>query len=209
MGPFLDSVAKSLTKAKEDSNAFLKHYGDFTAFLHRQEFDLFLRKDALLFWDPSGQYLTFSDKDHWADKHPFNFPGPFYSGESDTCGTGVWCAPDNVMNDSYCFEYIFRQPASYYELLCTVEAATTEFFESYSSNGNDHWTHQACKEWWRNKEDLLVDLTRAEVAKMNNGQAQLYSNYLRGEAETDLRRYCYFLENGEYPREGNAALPTL
>jgi hypothetical protein len=47
------------------------------------------------------------------------------------------------------------------------------------------------------------------VVEMNQGQAQHYIDYLNGEAEMDLRRYCYFLENGIYPLNEQAILPEL
>lgn len=209
MAPFEARLADHFVKAELDSKKFLAHYGDFTDFLYRPGFDHFLRKEVLFFWDPSGEYLAFLDTDHWQEKHPFNFPGPFYSGESDTCGTGVCQAPSNVMNDEHCCEYVFKQPTTYYEFLCVVDAAAVEVFDSFSSNGNDYWTVQECRTWWRNREHLLSSLANEELIKMNNGQAQLYIDYLNGEAEMDLRRYCYFLENGVYPTNSSTILPEL
>ncbi|MBD2768355.1 hypothetical protein IC235_10665 [Hymenobacter sp. BT664] len=206
---FSPRLAEGFLSIEEESRKFLEHYGDFTTFFYRPCFDRFLRKEVLLFREPEGKNLAFLDEDHWARKHPFNFPGPFYSGESDTCGMGVEQAPENVMNDADCCEYVFKQPTSYYELLRVLDAAAVEVFDSYSSNGNEYWTYELCKNWWRNKEQLLNNLASAEVAEMNNGQAQLYIAYLNGPAETDLRRYCYFLENGQYPQENSIALPEL
>ena len=70
-----------------------EHYGDFHTFLHRPSFDKFVRKEFLPAWKPDNPHLQFLDHDHWLNKHPFNFPGPFYTGESDTCGTGICQAP--------------------------------------------------------------------------------------------------------------------
>jgi len=52
-------------------------------------------------------------------------------------------------------------------------------------------------------------LVTKEVMAKNEGQAQLYLDYLNGEAETDLRRYCYFLEHGVYPLNEQTVLPEL
>jgi hypothetical protein len=192
-----------------ESKRFIAYYGNFNSFLSTPHFDTFLRTEVLFFREPDNQYNTFLDENHWQEKHPFNFPGPFYTGYSDTCGTGVWEAPSNVMNDANCQEYVFRQPKDFAELLQVLDAAAAEVFDSYSSNGNDYWTYEACKEWWSNRAQLIVALMDEELVRMNNGQAQAYINYLNGEAETDLRRYCYFLIHGSYPVEGTAALPSL
>jgi len=207
--PFAADLAEHFAQSERDSKKFLEQYGDFTTFLHRPNFDQFLRKEVLFFRNPSTQHLAFLDNDHWQEKHPFNFPGPFYSGASDSCGTGQCQAPGNVMHDAYCQEYVFRQPTTYFEFLGVVDAAAVEVLDSYSSNGNDRWTYPECKTWWRNRALLLSSLTKEELVEMNSGQAQLYIDYLNGEAEMDLRRYCYFLENGVYPTTATVVLPEL
>ncbi|MGI4873951.1 MAG: hypothetical protein ACRYFX_22555 [Janthinobacterium lividum] len=209
MATYHARLAEDFKQAEVASQEFEQHYGEFTSFFYRPGFDLFLRKQVLLFWEPSLKDKTFLDTNHWSEKHPFNFPGPFYTGESDTCGTGIAQAPVNVANDMHCCEYIFKQPTSYYELLCVLNAAAVEVFDSYSSNGNDYWTYASCKQWWRNRDGLLRHLTRKEVIDTNDGQAQLYLDYLNGEAEMDLRRYCYFLEHGLYPLKDHTTLPEL
>lgn len=133
------------TGTEEESKKLLEHFGDFYTFLYLPDFDKFIRKEVLLFREPTGQHLAFLDKDHWTEKHPFNFPGPFYSGTSDTCGTGVREVPENVMNDANCCEYVFKQPTNYHELLYVLDAAAVEVFDSYSSNGNNYWTYELCK----------------------------------------------------------------
>jgi hypothetical protein len=202
-------LADDFRQATAKSAAFEQQYGEFTAFLYRPDFDVFLRRQVLDFWEPEAVDKTFLDKSHWLEKHPANFPGPFYAGESDSCGTGIGTAPANVANDAWYREYIFRQPASYYELQGVLNAAAIEVFESYSANGNEHWTYAACRQWWCNRPQLLHSLGRPNVLAANAGQAQHYAEYLRGPAEMDLRRYCYFLENGVYPPAASTALPAL
>jgi hypothetical protein len=206
---YLALVKDDLAQAKADSLKLSAQYGDFTAFFYRSDFDLFLRQEVLLFQQPTTDYLAFLDNDHWGAKNPFNFPGPFYSGESDTCGTGPDQAPANVMLDADGCEFVFKQPATHYELLCVVNAAAVEVLDSYSSNGNDHWTTETCRNWWHNRGPLLRALQGEKIIKRNEGQAQLYFNYLQGTAEMDLRRYCYFLETGDYPVAECTALPAL
>jgi hypothetical protein len=90
-----------------------------------------------------------------------------------------------------------------------VNAAAVEVQDSYSCNGNDHWTTEACRRWWHNRGPLLRTLQEANFVKRNEGQAQRYFNYLQGAAEMDLQRYCYFLETGQYPVAEGTALPEL
>jgi len=209
MKQYLALVKDDLAQAEADSLRLSTHYGDFAAFFYRPDFDLFLRQEVLPFQQPTTDYLAFLDNDHWGAKNPFNFPGPFYSGESDTCGTGLDQAPANVMLDANGCEFVFQQPATYYELLCVVNAAAVEVLDSYSSNGNDHWTTEICRNWWHNRGPLLRALQEEKIVKRNEEQAQLYFDYLQGAAEIDLRRYCYFLETGHYPATEGTALPAL
>lgn len=206
---YLALVKDDLAQAQADSLRLSAQYGDFTAFFYRADFDLFLRQEVLPFQQPTTAYLAFLDHDHWGAKNRFNFPGPFYAGESDTCGTGLDQAPTNVMLDADGCEFVFKQPATHYELLCVVNAAAVEVLDSYSANGNDHWTTETCRSWWHNRGPLLRALQGEKIVKRNEGQAQLYFDYLQGAAEMDLRRYCYFLEAGHYPATERTALPAL
>ena len=208
MYDFEEYEAKHLSDVAAESSRFEEKYGDFTAFLYRRDFDQFLRKEVLFFREPEGKFNDFLDNNYWQEKHHFNFPGPFYTGQSDTCGTGCCEAPRNVMNDENCCEYVFKQPKNFQELLCVIDAAAVEVFDSYSSNGNDYWTYLECKNWWANRAALLIDLKNEEAIKMNHGNAQFYVDYLNGDAEMDLRRYCYFLIHGRYPTD-DSALPEL
>ncbi|WP_142688343.1 hypothetical protein [Chitinophaga polysaccharea] len=182
-------------------------YGtDFYQFFYRPDAGEFIRKELL---DVLGiSPVDCFDNDHWEEKHPFNFPGPFYTGESDTCGTGETEAPFNVLFDANCMEYVFRQPKNYAELLCVIDAGAVEVRDSYSCNGNNHWTYSECKNWWANRENLILQLSDAELSSVNRGKEQLYINYLNSDAAHDLRKYCFFLENNFYPGEG-VALPEL
>ena len=184
-------------------------YGtDFYRFLYRPDADEFIRKELLRVLEFPELSMDCFDNDHWRQKHPFNFPGPFYTGESDTCGTGETEAPFNVLFDADCLEYVFRQPANYMELICVIDAGAVEVLDSYSCNGNNHWTYSECKNWWANRENLILKLYDKELSNVNKGKEQFYINYLNSGAENDLRRYCFFLENNFYPGEG-VALPEL
>lgn len=203
-------IAKHMAEINVKAESFMKKYGtDFFNFFYRPNLDLLIRKEVLPFKNPDSKHNDFLDNAHWLNKHPFNFPGPFYTGESDTCGTGDSEAPNNVMYDSHTCEYIFRQPQTFAEFLCVIDAANVEVFNSYSCDGNNHWTYQICKDWWSDKEQLLKELQKPELRNANGDRVQLYIDYLNGEAEVDLKRYCYFLENGVYPTNDTVKLPTL
>src|ERR1700744_4173118 len=195
-------IANHLKEAEDKYPAIEQSYGrDFSAFLFRSNIDEVIRLEVLSLLGFTEMALHCLDHDHWQKRHPFNFPGPFYTGESDTCGTGDVEAPLNVMYDSYCCEYIFKQPKTYAELVCVIDAAAVEVFDSYSCNGNNHWTIDLCKQWWKQKSHLMEQLNHREVMKVNGGRQQLYIDYLNFDAELDLRKYCFFLDKGRYPME--------
>jgi hypothetical protein len=123
-----------------------ERYGeDFAAFLYRRDLYEVLNREALPLLRRDGNY-DFWERSYWASKHPFNFPAPLYTGETDTCGTGVPEAPDSVLFDGYYCEYIFRQPRNYQEFIAAKNAAAVEVLDSYCCDGNQHWTAQACRE---------------------------------------------------------------
>jgi hypothetical protein len=207
----LEAYGATRTAESEiDGKALAERFGlDFCLFLYRPQLYEFINKTVVPVLYPAEKHDTFLDHDHWKEKHPFNFPGPFYTGESDTCCTGHIEAPDNVLYDANGQEYIFRQPGSYVEFIGTVNAAAVEVFDSYSCNGSDHWTHQRCKEWWQNKPALLKQLNDPEIREVNGDRISLYIDYLGSSAEHDLRRYCYFLEHGIYPADDGTPLPDV
>src|SRR5258707_8089864 len=96
-------IERHLRDANELALKLTTLYGaDFYSFLYRSNLDNFIRHEILpqLARSPDGD-VTFLDFNHWPQRHPFNFPGPFYSGISDTCGTGDTEAPDNLLYDGY------------------------------------------------------------------------------------------------------------
>lgn len=143
----------------------------------------------------------------WQEIGFLNFPGPFYTGESDSCGTGIREAPANVIFDEYCHEHVMIQPRNRQELTQLLGAGAVEVFSSYYCDGNMHWTVPLVKEWWSNRGEIMEHLKNEELISMNCYQEIRYAHYLAHFAELDLRKYCFFLEHGFYPRE--EALPEL
>lgn len=143
----------------------------------------------------------------WSDKGELNFPGPFYTAESDTCGTGIIESPNNVIFDEHCMENVMIQPRSKVELLQLWKAGAVEVFESYCCDGNKHWTMQLVRNWWSNRNDILEYLKNDELIKVNCNQEKRYRHYIGNYAKMDLRKYCFFLEYGFYPT--NQKLPEI
>lgn len=96
-------------------------------------------------------------------------------------------------------EFVMIQPRTKTELLQLWNASAVEVFGAYYCDGNKHWTVKEVKNWWFEKDDLLQHLKDEELIKMNCHQEKRYQHYLEHLAEMDLRRYCFFLDNGFYP----------
>ncbi|HET9504329.1 MAG TPA: hypothetical protein VFO93_12375 [Hymenobacter sp.] len=204
-------IANHLAEIEQAGALFTKRYGtDFNDFLYRSGLATFIRHEVVSFRypDPDGRFQNFLDTSHWPEINYLNFPGPFYTGNSDTCGTGEREAPDNVLLTDHAEEYIFRQPQNFTEFLCVLSAAAVEVLGSYSCDGNDRWTYQLCRAWWQGKAALIHRLSTPTFRKHNGSRVRLYLDYLNGPAETDLRKYCYFLENSRYPTAADP-LPPL
>jgi len=205
-----DYIALHLKETKEEGQKFIPRYGnDFNAFFYQPQIADILRTEIIAMLYPNKKIHAFLGNDHWHQKNPLNFPGPFYTGETDTRGTGNVEAPFNVLFDTNAREYVFRQPGNFAELICVMDAAAIEVFSNYSCNGNQYWTYETCKEWWKQKPEWIRQLQHPEMQKVNGGNEKLYIDYLETTAETDLRKYCYFLEHQYYPTGENINLPPL
>lgn len=143
----------------------------------------------------------------WPVKGILNFPGPFYTGTTDSCGTGIIESPNNVIFDENYMEHVMIQPRNEVELLNLWNAGAVEVFGSYYCDGNKHWTVTLVKNWWVNKYEIVEHLKNNALIKLNCNQEKRYIHYLENFAELDLRKYCFFLENGFYPT--NEKLPEL
>ena len=136
-----------------------------------------------------------------------NIPGPFYTGTTYPFGTGILAAPDNVIFDQDCVEYVMIQPRSFIELEQIWKAGGIDLFSGYYCDGNKHWTVSKVREWWANRDFIFRQLEDEELMQFNKLQEKRYIHYLEFFAEMDLRRYLFFLEHGYYPRDEK--LPQL
>jgi hypothetical protein len=138
-------------------------------------------------------------------RNPLNLPGPFYGAETDTCGTGPVEAPINVLMDRNGQEFVCKQPSNEAELRDIISAALCECFIGYGADGDDHWTLQLIREWWRTCPDLL-----AQAGHCHGDPASItkWKRLVAGEAEDYLRAYAFFVEEKRPPTEADP-LPSI
>jgi hypothetical protein len=174
----------------------------------------------------------------WEDRHPLNAPGPFYGAATDTCCDGPPYAPRSLLYDEDGAGFVWRQPRDedeVYELLC---GASSDPFSGYGWDGDDHWTPELVRAWWRDLdaepatiERIVSALTgprreiRSEyedllfrclpIGGYADDERQLirgivgdFLEYRRSGLRRDLRRYLFFLDHGAYPRT-DETLPEL
>ena len=174
-------------------------------------------------WDPiacvAPDFFAPNGGKKWAEKHWLNVPGPFYTGETDTCWTGRLSAPRHVLyGGEYYNEFVYRQPKTRAEVQCLLSAAEDDPFDGYDCDGDSRWTTEAVRAWWSERRQveehvavLLAEWTaedadRYEVEAADG--ARDFLAYLAGDLETDLRAYIFRLEEGRYPDPGDQ-LPDL
>ncbi|HEV8190435.1 MAG TPA: hypothetical protein VGP82_02975 [Ktedonobacterales bacterium] len=150
---------------------------------------------------------------HWEHKKPFNTPGPLYTGEVDNSGPGPNEAPNNIFADAEGFPFLFRQPESHFELRQVLLAADDDPFNGYGADGDEHWTLEGIRAWWRTRAemDLLIASLARQVQVTHSSAASAFSylaalhrwrDYLHDRVtgmEPYLREYAFFLDEGRIP----------
>lgn len=139
------------------------------------------------------------------DKNWWNIPGPFYGAMTDTCETGPLEAPANVMMDDEGQEFVFRQPTNVVELRGVIRAAYCDPFNGYGADGDNHWTLELIREWWRHRDDMFA---RQNELLQTNKSVDAWVRFMSTSAEDYLRRYSFFIEKGKLP-EDTDHLPEL
>lgn len=172
-------------------------------------------------WDPIS-FLSAADRKHfagsWDELSPLNVPGPFYTGITDNCWTGRVHAPHNVVYaGEYFAEHVFRQPRDADEVAALVEAAEADPCLGYGCDGDDRWTPDAVRRWWRDRQGVIdAVIATLEILDGDAGSHSLeaagglreFLGYLEAGLEIDLRAYLFRLETGRYPGSGEL-LPEL
>ncbi len=146
----------------------------------------------------------------WEERHPLNTPGPFYGAETDTCLDGPPLAPNSLFYDEHGIGFVWRQPRDDNETLALMNGASSDPFGGFAWDGDDHWTTDLVRAWWRERHDRTRAVERA-IAMVVNALPEVarnYAEYLVNGIDEDLRRYLYFLEYGTYP-SADDDLPAL
>ena len=155
-------------------------------------------------------------KGRWDQRNRLNVPGPFYCGETDTCWTGRIYAPAHVLYDDDGLEFVYRQPANSAQMHAVLSAAFAEVFSGYAADGDDHWTPNGVRDWWRERRHVLEWISRAND-RIRDGHAEggemlfglaAYAQYFANGLETYLRCYSFWLDNRRSPRP-NDRLPHI
>jgi hypothetical protein len=85
-----------------------------------------------------------------------NTPGPIYTTQTDNCGTGQIEAMSNVCGDIDYYEFIFKQPENYKELMEVMSASYVDPLGGYYVDGNQYWTNERIIKWW-SQIDIIID----------------------------------------------------
>jgi hypothetical protein len=147
----------------------------------------------------------------FAARNLFNLPGPFYGAETDTCLTGPYEAPKNVLIDRNGQEFVFKQPANRDELRQVIGAAICECFVGYGADGDDHWNLTLIREWWRTRNDLLAFKRELDLLVQEHElktDPNEWERFVTAEAEDYLRVYAFFVEEGRIPSDSDV-LPEI
>lgn len=150
----------------------------------------------------------------WAERDWRNVPGAFYATVTDTCGGGMWAAPDLVLVNEDWTEFVFRQPTSDPAVLRLIDAAYDDPFQAYACDGDDRWTVDTVREWWADRPRLLEWIASARATMVAEDAAGVvagldaYEADIRGPLEGRLREYLFWLDAREAPQT-SSLLPTL
>lgn len=128
-------------------------------------------------------------------------------------------APHNVLyGGEYYNEFVYRQPRTPAEVKGVLEAIEADPFAGYACDGDDRWTPEAVRAWWRNRglveehlAALLAEYSAPGASTVDQEAAdgvRDFTAYLADGLGDDLRVYLARLEQGRYPGVGDR-LPEL
>ncbi|MFD7262544.1 ferredoxin [Streptomyces sp. NPDC059874] len=170
-------------------------------------------------WVPSDQYGIWNLRpDRWAELDWRNVPGPFYGSGTDNCWMGRLIAPDNVLyEDDRGAEFVYRQPRNPAETRAVMGAAAQDPYVGYACDGDDHWTPELVRDWWRERArvrewavalDRKWSVSRRGDEREAAGGARAYVAHLDGDLADYLRGYLFWLQERRPARRGEP-LPSL
>uniref|UniRef100_A0AAU2JW69 Ferredoxin n=1 Tax=Streptomyces sp. NBC_00049 TaxID=2903617 RepID=A0AAU2JW69_9ACTN len=155
----------------------------------------------------------------WAERNWRNVPGPFYGANTDCMELGRCEAPRHIAYDDD-HEFVYRQPGNAFETEAVVSAAQVELYLGYGWDGDDHWTVEAVRDWWRDRGRVREWAVAAaaereaedpEFLVHHRDAAQGHRDFVAhidDGLEAYLRGYLFWLEQRREPKPGEA-LPGL
>lgn len=154
----------------------------------------------------------------WPERSWQSVPGPLYGGGTDTCWTGRLVAPAHILyDDESGEEFVYRQPRAPEQVRAVLFAALNDPFGGYGWDGDQHWTPESVRSWWRDRGRLREWAAKVSVAWAEHEQPDHremvtglpdFLGYLDGELACDLRTYLFWLQERRSPRQ-EEALPQL
>ncbi|MCX5231506.1 hypothetical protein [Streptomyces sp. NBC_00233] len=170
----------------------------------------------------------------WEQRNWRNVPGPFYAGETDSMATGRLDAPGHIAYDDdlgggFGSDFIFRQPVDQYETVAVIHGCRMELYRGYNWDGDDHWTVEAVRDWWRDRARVRAWAVAIAAGWGANAHPHWGFNadpryrghyhdaaqghrdfiaYIDDGLEIYLRGYLFWLEQRRESRDGEA-LPRL
>ncbi|MEV7520832.1 ferredoxin [Streptomyces sp. NPDC091371] len=179
----------------------------------------------MTYWDPMATVRATTNwfepsPEKWAQRNRLNVPGPFYGAETDNCLTGRNCAPDHVMYDDgdyLCQEFVFRQPRTVEETRAVLCAVGCEPWGGYGLDGDDHWTPELVRDWWRDRGEVRAWAVRTEQSwsaetdkylREAAAGARAFVAHIDGDLADYLRGYLFWLQERR-PAGPGESLPEL
>ncbi|ACU73011.1 hypothetical protein Caci_4147 [Catenulispora acidiphila DSM 44928] len=160
----------------------------------------------ITYWNPlptARRLVDTDDRDpftgKWAERKPRNVPGPFYSASTDSLQTGRLDAPDHIAYDDdlgggFGWEFVYRQPVNAAGTEAVVNAARLELYSGYACDGDDHWTVEAVRDWWRERGEIRAWAVDLAVQWEANAHPKYRGHY--HDAAHGLREFIAFIDDG-------------
>ncbi|GAA1385978.1 hypothetical protein GCM10009639_09190 [Kitasatospora putterlickiae] len=151
---------------------------------------------GLAYWDPLPTARLLAGPSGfgvatWKNRNRYNVPGPFYTGWTDTGGTGPVYAAGLVGHCPSFMEVVLVQPRTPEQVRTLLYgAAAPEPTGGYAWGGDDHWTPQAVRQWWAERHAL-----REWFDDEESGFTEAGHHWAAWEADlaTYLRGYLFWL----------------
>lgn len=165
------------------------------------------RWDEVAYWDPLPTARSITGDvgvATWEQRSWLNVPGPFYGGETDTGLYGPVYVPAHVLSSDEQYEFVYRQPLNARQVDDFMEAPGGEPMGGYAWDGDEHWTPESVRAWWRERGRVRAwieaELAARQESCNDEEPLRAYADHLDGGGlERYLRGYLYWLVEGREP----------